>query len=438
MSEMRERFGARHRTVASTANSVLLLAVFGLSCGKSSSKTGDDSKQATVAPTAKRAGDGVEVVEITATGIGKSREDAVRDGLIRAIEQVHGRALSISNVSADIGTIEKTKKVEVLGLGASKSEAATVTVGGRQLVESTSGLATSLRIIDESESHGSWTVKVTAGIARYSPPNSKTGIVVAPPKGADGVVVPVDAATQVQEQIGQAIASTPRFALLDRSSNPAVAAELDALASGGAPASQAVMQGQRQVAAFVVQVTVSALRVTRNARMMRTTKREIVQYDGEVAASYRVVHVVSGQVFASGQARATRTSDESLKDDLNAETWKREMLTEVASKMGEEIVDKLAPIRVLDVATATDSTGGFPVTVNAGSSRMKSGQKYDVIVIGAPIKDSESGEVLGLRERPCCVLTTTKIDERVAFGTLDKKPVLATGEVLQVRPHTHD
>jgi hypothetical protein len=117
---------------------------------------------------------------------------------------------------------------------------------------------------------------------------------------------------------------------------------------------------------------------------------------------------------------------------------KREMLTEVASKMGEEIVDKLAPIRVLDVATATDSTGGFPVTVNAGSSRMKSGQKYDVIVIGAPIKDSESGEVLGLRERPCCVLTTTKIDERVAFGTLDKKPVLATGEVLQVRPHTHD
>ena len=98
----------------------------------------------------------------------------------------------------------------------------------------------------------------------------------------------------------------------------------------------------------------------------------------------------------------------------------------------------MAPMRVIDVAATADGSGGFAATVNAGASRLKVGQKYDVVLVGEMIKDPASGEVLGRKERPCCTFAALRVDERVTSGAIDTKPVISAGEVLQVRPKKKD
>jgi hypothetical protein len=418
--------GGREFLLAAAACSVILAGA----CDKKApaAKPGVDSATTVSRPATGGNGmGGVELVDITTTGYGNTRDDAIRDAVVRAVEQVHGRAISVANVSRDLGSIERTVDSSVNGVGGTKSERLTRTRGGKQLSESTRGFVSSIKIVDEQQSGSKWTIKLVASVARYAAPNNKLGVVVGAPKGVNGVMVDEASGGMLRDAVGSALLASPGLALLDRSADPTVGNEAASLSG------DMVKGGQQQVADLVVQLTVSALRVNRNARMMRTTNREIVQYDGQVAASYRVVHVATGQVLASGDAQASRASDEALRDNVNPAAWKQEMLSEVAGKLAAGIVDALVPMRIIDVTPATDPAAGVQATVNAGRGRLSPNERYEVVILGAPLKDPTSGEVLGRRERPCCSLTVSRVDERLSYGTLDQNPALAADEVLQVR-----
>lgn len=301
-----------------------------------------DSSAATSATTdtatARTAG-GIETVEVTASGNGATRDDAIRDAVLRAVEQVHGRAISMKNISQELGSVSTTKDVSVMGVGASKSQSAQLTLGGRQMLEETKGLVTSLRIIEEDEGRSSWEVKVIALVAKYTAPGAgNPTVVIGQPTGRD---ITDDAAAVIRERIAGALSSEGAVTMLDRSSDADIDAELELAGSSAVSSTEALKQGQGQVADFVVKVTVEALRVDRNARTLRMTGREIVSYDGRAGASFRLIHVATRQVMGSGTATASRTSEEGLQDSVDADAWKREMLEEIAGKLATQVAQKL-------------------------------------------------------------------------------------------------
>jgi hypothetical protein len=400
-------------------------ALMVLACGtKKSEKIASDEKAAAASETKSPIG-GVESVEVSATGIGATREDAIRDAAIRAIEEVHGRAIAISTVSADLGSIA-VKSARASGNASESSEASvTATAGGRQLLDATGGIITSLKVEQENEQSGRWHVVVRANVARYSPPGSKTRIVVASTTDANREATPALLAS-IRNGIADALTATGRAAVLDRESTD-LDAELAFAASGKATPTETLKQAQADVADFVVVTRLDNLHIDRHARPMRTAEREIVSYAGRGSLTFRVIHLASRQVLASGTIETSKSSEESLREEVDTNAWKSEMLRELRSRASDRIVSALLPIRVV-------SQDGAEVTVNAGTGRIQEGVQYAVVILGDEITDPESKESIGRKERACCQLSITSVSEHIAVGRLSEPPTLKAGEVLEVRP----
>jgi hypothetical protein len=334
------------KLVSSFAITLLLLGA----CDKKPEASGADSTVATAAP-ASPAG-GVVTVDVTTSGTGPTRDEAIRDAVIRAVEQVHGRAISVSNVSRELGTITTRKDVNVAGVGAGKEESITATEGGRQLSESTQGLVTAIRVIEEDEGRSSWTVKVTASVAKFMPPNAnKLRVVVGQPRGDGRVDLDAEAAAMLRERVTAAINATGKVALLDRDASSDVDAELALAGSGAASGTESLKQGQMQVADVVVQLTVQELSVNRQSRTLRMSQREIVSYSGRAAATYKIVHVATRQVLSTGEAKASRSSGEALRDEVSATAWKRDMLEEMSKELAAKAAEALVPEKGADSTT---------------------------------------------------------------------------------------
>lgn len=377
-----------------------------------------------VAPARPQAG-GIEEVEVEATGVGGTREDALRDAAIRAVEQVHGRAISMATVSIDLGSVSVQATRSTNNTTESAEARVSATLGGRRLVDATGGLLTALAVQRSIQEGGMWYVTVLASVARYIPPTSnKVRLVVAPAKDATG-----EAPASVREAIGRGISdvfvATGRIAVLERVADD-LEAELAFATSGEARSTEALKRGQADIADIVVSTRVTTLRVERQVRKMRTAERELVSYVGRASLTYRAVHLATREVLASGTVETSKTSTESLTDGIDVDAWQTEMVQEITEAASQRLVSALLPIRV--VARSAEE-----VTLNAGEGRLREGERYAVVVLGDLVMDPGTGESLGRRERPCCSVTVTQVTERASFGRLSEKPALGPGELLEVR-----
>jgi hypothetical protein len=333
------------KLVSSFAMTLLLLGA----CDKKP-ETGGADTTAAAAPSSPAGS--VGTVDVTTSGTGPTRDEAIRDAVIRAVEQVHGRAISVSNVSRELGTVTKRKEVNVAGVGAGKEESITATEGGRQLSESTQGLVTAIRVIEEDKGRSSWTVKITASVAKFMPPNAdKLRVVVSEPRGEGNVELDDEAAAMLRERVTAAINATGKVALLDRDASSDVDAELALAGSGAASSTESLKQGQMQVADVVVQLTIQELSVDRQSRTLRMSQREIVSYRGRAAATYKIVHVATRQVLSTGEAVASRSSDEALRDEVSVNAWKREMIEEMSKELAAKAAEALISTKSADSTT---------------------------------------------------------------------------------------
>ena len=408
---------------------VLCGALVVASCGtKSSDKQAVDAKVASAVATAGPIGT-VESVEVTTTGSGISREDAIRDAAIRAIEEVHGRAIAISTVSKELGSVAIVSSSSTGSSRSSANASATVTAGGRRLSDASAGIITALKIEHEAQLSGTWTVTVRASVAKYSPPGgNRTRLVVAPIKAESGTATLAQLNT-IRNGIADALTATGRVAVLDRSSSE-IDAELDFTASGNARATEGLKRSQADVADFVVVTQLDDFRVERHARSMRTTNREIVSYAGHAAISFKVIHLASRQILASGSFETSKSSEESLREQVDTITWKSDMLRDLQAKVSERVVSLLIPIVVV-------SQNGAEVTLNAGTPRVRESAVYSVVILGDALMDPQSKQSIGRQERQCCKLSVTSVSDHSSTGHLSEVPVLKVGESLEIRALVH-
>jgi hypothetical protein len=284
----------------------------------------------------------VESVEVTATGTGDSKDDAIRDAAIRAIEQVQGRAIAISTVSKEIASVAIKSASSSGNSTTTSSVSASATAGGRQLSDATRGVITALKVEQESQQAGHWSVTVRASVAKYSPlGGDKPRVVVAPPHVEGDQATPA-MRNDVREGITEALMATGHVAVLARSDSE-LDAELAFAASAAARPTEQQKLSQADVADFIVTTAITDLRVDRHARRMRTADREIVSYDGHAEMSFRIVHLASRQIVASGTFEASKRSDDSLTDTVDPTAWKVAMLREVQIKVAQQVVQAFVP-----------------------------------------------------------------------------------------------
>lgn len=286
-------------------------------------------------------------VTVTASGVGATRQEAIRDGAIRAIEQVHGRLLSVSSVRQELGSTAVDLIATRNGSESRASVTAKVVSGGERIEEATSGLISHLTVTKDEEEHGRWRVSIQAEVARYVPSKRKPlSVVVAVTKSS---TISRDLADELRIHVTDALATSGLVSVLDRTGSEVVISELNFANSDAAAPLERLKRAQAPIADVAVDLEVRRLDVYETTQPMRTANHEVVLSEGVGELAFRLIVVATRELIGSGVVSATRTRAPTLDVRVDGAAWRRSMLDEMQRQVEAKIADFFAPISASSV-----------------------------------------------------------------------------------------
>ena len=345
-------------------------------------------------------------VATTAMGIGPSPADAVDEAIKLAIKQVNGVTLDLSS--------EQFRSVLAVAVGRDSAQLQAKAFSDH-VAQQSNGVVTSFKITHLEEpflkgslsfiTGGQFKATIEANIAKFEAPaeSKKLKIVVGPIRfdaqsfKVAGAAVPSDkVASEIRQKILDALANTGRFAVLDRELGGDIQSELDMISAGQAPAAE-----------------LSKMRQSVSADLIWTGKIDAFSYQnkrGNWALSQRIINVATRQVQLSSvlQGNVSNAQADSQSSDSPIQTLETNMVGSVVSA----ILIRTFPITVA-------SRDGNNVVLSQGGQSVREGMRYQLVSMGAEIKDPQTGQSLGRTEYDCCEVVVDKVGPTMAQGHLE-------------------
>jgi hypothetical protein len=340
-----------------------------------------------------------EVVTIESTGIGRTRPEAVTQGLVEAVQRVTGVRIdqqAITGLNQTVvqldGNINKNSSTS--SGGANLSGTLKIS-GGMDAVQSQSGGAVKTYSVLSSEvdNRGYTTVRLNVEVEKFRSVMPETTkrirIIVAAFQGLSP-----DYAARLQDRLKVYFVQARRFSVLDRAENAQYASEMNLVTSESANLSERVRFGQVLGADFILvgKVTVTKRIVeVLNPISMERTKREV--FDAEV--TYSLIEIATRQIQWSNIVKASAF-------DPTFESLSR--------TIGAQVSETLFPLRVL---TSEDPTN---LIINQGGQSVVGGERLRLVELGADLRDPDTKESLGRSEAELGVVEITRVTPTVSFA----------------------
>ncbi|WP_083745418.1 CsgG/HfaB family protein [Variovorax sp. KK3] len=370
-----------------------------------------------VAPPVPDAGK-VGNVATTAHGFGASAGEAVAEAMKLALLQVNGATVQSATVSAKYGLDVSLGQDSASLRGSAFAEVVAQRSGGViqnfKLVElqepSIIGgqrykATIEAQIAKFTPSADMQKLKVVVGQIRFDGPNLPMG---------DRSVPSAEVGAAIRQRISDALVQTGRFAVLDRELSPDIEGELDMIKSGQAPSAELAKLSQAASADIVWTARVSSLVYNRHARQLKTSDRELVSYSGGWALTEKLVNVATRQVMASDSLRgqAPSVAATTLGSGVDSHKVLEDMTTDMVNQVVTSIVRRTFPVTVV-------SRDGTNVVLSQGGRALKEGGRYQMVAMGAEMKDPQTGQSLGRVEQPCCELVVERVTPNLSYGRLE-------------------
>lgn len=352
-----------------------------------------------------------------APGAGPSLADAVNDAIRTAILQVNGSAVDLDSQQFKFA----------LGVATAYSDVNIRASGFAEVVQQRSrGAITGFKLesAEGPDAKGQYKVWIEAQVARYTPPEGesrKLKLVVAPIRfdvasfTVGGRSVPADeVAADIHRRVLERLAQSGRFAVLDRAFDAEVQQELDLVESGQAPNSQFGKLGQAFSADLVWVGRIQSLGYVRHARQLRASDRTLVSYSGGWAVTQKLVNVATRQVMLANslQDQLPTTAPTTLGASIDSQ----KTLTTLTEGIAQQVV---ASIMATSFPVSIVSRDGNAVVLSQGANALKPGGRYQVIALGAELKDPQTGQSLGRVEGPCCQVVVDRVTPTLSYGHLE-------------------
>lgn len=357
---------------------------------------------------------GVKTVQVTTSGQGATSAEAIDEAIRQAILQVNGVAMS-SNAA----------RYRMASQVVSGAHSLSIQSDGfaQEVVQRSEGALTSFRVLSLSEpSSGAsdaaagkkqFTATIEAAVAKFEAPAQagKLKIVIGPIRTASGSYQVGDrtlSAEQVRETIRQdlmaALGNSGRFIVLDRGVDDALQSEMDLIADGHAPTAELAKRGQAMTADVVWVGTLNQFAYTPQTRRLETSDRPLVSYSGGWSLSHKLVNVATRQVLLSDtlQGQLPATAPTTLSRGVNGAQLASEMRQTLASSALRSLLLRTFPITIA-------SRDGHNVILSQGGQSVTAGARYQAVVLGAEIKDPQTGQSLGRVENACCEVVVDKV-----------------------------
>lgn len=366
----------------------------------------------------------VDTVLAKADGYGLTPAAATADAMKSAILQVNGATIDTDSVQVKYG-LDVTDGVDALSLRA--------TAFAERVAQKSGGAITGFKVLSVTEpaaKGGQYKVAIEARIAHFTAPvDKKLKVIVGTLKFDSAsfqvggtMVSAAKIAEELRAQVAVALTNTGRFSVLERGNSDEIDQELAMIQSGAAPRAETGKLGQAVTADLIWMGHIDTLAYERHARALRTSDRELVSYSGGWGVSQKLVNVATRHVLTADALHGTAPTIAPTTLGAGIDTGRvlGDMQRDIVRDIVASIVGRTFPITIV-------SLQGNEAVLSQGGDAVKPGARYAVVVMGAEMKDPQTGESLGRVEKPCCVAVIDKVTPKLSYARLEQVDVSLSG-----------
>ncbi len=350
-----------------------------------------------------------EPVTVDATGTGATREDAVAQGLIEAIQQVTGVV------------VESVQEIRTAVAMASVDDTHTVALAEAQqgsTRRTANGLVRSFRITDTvSEKPGRVVVHLSVEVEKFQSlgvgTDSRRRIAVASFGGPPGMRPTADL---LRDRLAAQLTQSRRFLILDRSNDLVYQQEM-AVLKAEAPLAERVRIGQVVGADYAVLGQIRQAGVSRSDRTIQMTGERITNASSAVEIDWSVLEIATRATKFSGTVRLSAGGD-GLGD----------LLDQAAARIADEITQAIYPMRLIRFDDPAE------LIINQGGGTLQPGQRMRAMLLAEALTDPYTKESLGQIEREIGLIEVLRVDAKISYARLLSGKLPASGAEIVLRP----
>jgi len=384
-------------------------------------------------------------------GRGRNRDEAVKNALYRAVEQVRGVRVDSSNY--EFGFRSSGVGVGNDGPGRRRIEFDSVDVATDGTVYTTEigGLVRSYKVLDEKQIDQD-TYEVTLQVSVYDyGARGQTGrikVALMPAKTQQdsyvflNQIISGDTLSSLfSQRLVAGLTQTNKFAVLDRESIVDFTREKEMLFSFDAPFGEQAKLAETLGADYLLVGTISQAQIEKIERYLRAANYTARKFKARFNFDYRLVDSATKQVVLATTAQKYLEDEQvrRLADEQNPLEWdpaqvRDAFISLVANDVIAAVIDRVYPITV----AAVQADG--QLILNQGGQRMKNGMLLDVYTTGKEVFDNDTGESLGSIESHVATLEIQKVTytmsmAKVVAGDVSKVNI---GSVCRIQKQKRD
>ncbi|MBN2593611.1 MAG: hypothetical protein JXA81_08910 [Sedimentisphaerales bacterium] len=384
-------------------------------------------------------------------GRGRNRDEAVKNGLYRAVEQVRG--VKVDSSRYEFGFRSSGVGVGDDGPGRRRIEFDSVNVATNGTVYTTEigGLIRSYNVLDEKQIDPD-TYEVTLQVSVYDyGARGQTGrvkIALMPAKtqqnkyGFLNQTISGDTLSSLfSQRLVAGLTQTNKFAVLDRESIADFVREKEMLFSFDAPLGEQAKLAETIGADYLLAGTINQAQIEKIERYLPAANYTTRKFKARFNFDYRLVDSATKQVVLASNAQKYLEDEQvrKLADEQNPLEWdpaqvRDAFLSLVANDVIAAIIDRVYPVTV----AAIQQDG--QIILNQGGQRMKTGMLLDVFTMGREIFDNDTGESLGTIESHVATVEIQSIAHTLSVAKIvagDGSKV-TMGSICRIRKEKRD
>ena len=384
-------------------------------------------------------------------GRGRNRDEAIKDALYRAVEQVRGVKVDSSNYQ--FGFRSSGVGVGDDGPGRRRIEFDSVNVATDGTVYTTEigGLIRSYNVLDEKQiDPDNYEVTLQVSVYDYGA-RGQTGrvkIALMPAKTQqtsysflNQTISGETLSSLFSQRLVSGLTQTNKFAVLDRESILDFTREKDMLFSFDAPLGEQAKLAETLGADYLLAGTITQAEIERIDRYLKAAEYTTRKFKARFNFDYRLVDSSTKQVVLASAVQKYLEDEQvrKLADEQNPAEWDSAQVRDafislVANDVIAAIIDNVYPITV----AAVQEDG--QIILNQGGQRMKNGMLLDVFTMGREVFDNDTSESLGRIENHVATIEVQNVTHTMSMAKLVAGDVskVSVGLTCRIQPEKRD
>jgi TolB-like protein len=351
----------------------------------------------------------VEVRYLSVEGVGSTRAQAIRDGLIEAIKQTNGVKIAVKR-----SYYKKIKQAGITIDGDSSSGFSVSEQTRKHIVEATRGFVRNYSITSAQKMDGQWHVRLRIKFKSYKTPglnpNKRRRIAIIPFESKNSYVIlnNNESGRQISKRFTQALISkitqSRKFTVLDRENSKYYQGEKNFILSGDSGKQELLKLGKRLGSDYLLIGQILNFSIDNVTEHNNIGLPETASITCNATISYRIL------AMATQQIKWSETFSKSFELEQNsAEAMTAEASQKISSVILGNILANIYPPKVIAVTARS-------IIINQGGNSIENGEIFKAYKMGERLTDPYTHEFLGYEEIEAGEIMITKVNPKVSYA----------------------